>query len=277
LTNYNLSDLYLKGAAWFVGHKDFFKKWWVIALLSLDLIMVVYGTVMFVKYSFETPRYNTLISQMGRDFISAAYRQQRQPQALQIIYARAIARSADHYDLVAKVKNPNTVWGLASLGYQFKMDGQATGENTGYLLPQEEKYFILLNQAGSATAPQTVEFVPVTYDWQKLSDLTLLDKVKFTVTDAKLTQSQTASGGVSSTVTATVKNDSLYGFWSVEVPVIVEVNGLPLAVSQYTLRQFKSSDKKEISASWLANLPLTATVIVQPATNLLDASNLMSL
>lgn len=279
IANYNLNDLYLKAAAWFVGHKDFFKKWWVIMIISLDLLMLVYVAVSFLLYAFETPRYNQMISQLGNNFINQVYQQENQPKDLTVEYAKVLVNQPGRYDLVAKVKNPNRQWGVKNLFYAFKIKGEETKQNLGYLGPNEEKYFLLLNyNTKEDISLEAVEFVSQAIEWQKLGDESLLQRIAFAVSEEKLSQGELTNTAVQSTlVTAKIKNNSLYDFWKVGVNVVVLVDSEPLAVNYYILREFKSSTEKEIIVSWLKKFPLTATLEIKPEVNIFDADNFMTL
>ncbi|MFH1366409.1 MAG: hypothetical protein ABIH38_00265 [Patescibacteria group bacterium] len=277
-TNYNLNDLYLKTAAWFAGHKDFFKKWWVIAIVSADLLMIVYVAISFLLFAFEIPRYNSVVSQMGDNFINNNYRQESQPLPLQIEYAKAISVGSNRYDIVAKVKNINKKWGIKNFKYLFKVDDKETPSNAGYIWPDQEKYFVLLNNSFQTTqAPGKLEFVGQEIEWQKLGDQSFPQKISFTVSEAKMSQGEVAGSlGVSSLVTAKVKNSSVYSFWKVGMVVVVSLDDDPLAVNYYTLREFKSFAESEITVSWLKNISLSATVEIFPEVNIFDGGNFMS-
>jgi hypothetical protein len=276
--NYNLNDLYLKAASWFVGHKDFFKKWWVIAIVSADLLMIVYIAISFLLYAFEIPRYNAMIKEMGNNFINEKYRQDSRPQPLQIEYVKALPTGLGRYDLVARVKNTNKNWGIKTLNFTFRIEGRETPVNTGYIWPDQEKYLVLLNYSSSANQSlQNVEFVGQELEWQKLGDLSLPQKISFTVSDAKLSQGEvTGSASQASLVSAKVKNSSLYSFWKAGVVVVVSLDDEPLAVNYYTLREFQSSAESEITVSWLKNISLNATVDIFPEVNIFDGENFMS-
>ncbi|MFA5070642.1 MAG: hypothetical protein WC528_05180 [Patescibacteria group bacterium] len=277
-TNYNLNDLYLKIAAWLVGHKYFFKKWWVIVMLSLDLIMIIYIAFSFIVFALASPRENQMVSQMSREFINPVFLTQNKPKDLEVSLTKALPTGSNHYDLVAKIKNPNAKWGMRTLDYTFLIDGQETVSSTGFILPGQEKYFILLNQLYQAnTEPKAVEFKVARTAWQKVSDITLFNDVQFSVQEAKISLSQVTGGQASATAEAKVINDSFYDFWTVEVPIVVEVNGIPLAASKYILRQFKSLETKEVSASWQKNIPLSASLVIRPEANLFETGNFMSL
>ena len=277
LNDYTINDLYLKISSWFVGHKYFFRKWWVIVILTFDLLMIVYIIINSIIFGLEMPKYNKIMTGMSSSFISQTYRQNSQPQNLIILTTKSISIGTNRYDLVAKIKNPNDDWGIKSFNYKFVVDSEETNEVNNYILPAEEKYIIAQNFTYTdSTALKDIELEISDIEWQRLIDRTMADGLDFVVEDKKLTTSTVSSLQNATVLTAKVINRSFYDFWKVDVPIVLLSSGEPIAVSSYTLRSFTSYQFKDISVSWLKALPLNSEIEINPTINIFQASNLMS-
>jgi hypothetical protein len=104
---------------------------------------------------------------------------------IEILYQNFIPTIENNFDLVAEIKNPNSVWGAKAINYTFYLyDG--SGENIAskqgsiYILPQETKY-IVEPKIYSEAVPQRVELKIGNVLWQRLTgfrDMTLKIKEK---------------------------------------------------------------------------------------------------
>jgi len=273
--NYSLNDFYLKVSYWFVNHKTFLKKWWVILLLSVNLLMIIYILLNGVILAIRAPRYDQMVGKMTSNFISDEYRNQAKPRDLKVLQVRAISRGNDHYDFLAEIDNPNNDWGAVSFNYIFSLNGKELGGGTANINPGESKYIASQNISYTGGNFKNLSLEIKYIDWQRLVNKEILNEISFLVSDKKITSSST-DAGAASIVTATIMNQSLHGFWKVEVPVVILSAGIPIAYDTYTLRDFPSFSSKKISISWLKKLPLSAEIIISPSVNVFDESNFIS-
>ena len=279
MAKFNFKDFYLRILYWFVSYKKEFKKWWIIAITAIDLLMIVYVIVSVLIFISETPKYNRLIVNSSQSFISAGYRVQNQPEQIVQGETRAIPVSLQKYDLVAKINNPNEDWGIRKLKYKFVLDGTEEEERESFILPNEEKYLFQLGVGYSGTeAPQNVEVKLYDLEWQRISDKKVIDDILFESSKVELTSSSIANtnqtGGVSH-LTANIKNKSVLGFWEVGVQVIIVYNDRIVAVNYTVLRQFSSFEEKAIDLSWFYSLPENSEVIIKPEVNVFAPENFM--
>lgn len=275
LNDYKIGDLYLKAGSWFVGHKYFFRKWWVIVILSADLLMIFYIFINGFIFAFERPKYNKMMADMVAGFISQTYRQQAKPAGLETLITKAISLGSGNYDLVAKIKNPNEDWGIKTLNYKFTVKDAETKPAESYLLPGEEKYLISQNfSLPDSSALKDLKLEISDFNWERLTDKKVLADLDFSVEEKKLTNTISNSGNAT-LLTAKVINRSLYDFWKVEVPIVLLSSGEPIAVSNYILRTLTSYESENISVSWLKSLPLSAQIEINPSANIFQASNFM--
>jgi len=274
--NYSMNDLYLRLSYWFVSHKKSLRKWWVMTLLIIDVILIVYILINGLIISIQSSSYDNMVKEMSLDFIDNNYRQEAKPGALTIIKKKAIKVGSSKYDYVAEIKNNNLDWGANSFNYKFiDSEGKETEESSSFINPDQKKYIALenVNYDGDDVSKLDLEITNI--DWKRITNKSLLEELNFEVSNEKISKSQT-SEGVASIVTADISNQSFYGFWQVNVPVVILHSDEPIAYDIYRLRNLKSFEDQSISVSWLKNLPLSAEIIIEPHINIFDESNFIS-
>jgi hypothetical protein len=279
MAKFNFKDFYLRILYWFVSYKKEFKKWWIIAITTLDILMIVYVATSILIYISETPRYNKMIVSLSENFINNEYRIQSQPKEITIEETRAIPISLNKYDLVAKIKNSNKNWGIKKFKYRFILDGTEKEEKESFILPDEEKYLFHFGVNYSGTKPpQKVEVKLSDIEWQRISDKKVINNLAFESSNIKFTSStvtNTNQPSGASHLTANIKNKSIYDFWEVGVPVILIYNNKVVGINYTTLRKFISFEEQPIDVSWLYSIPENSEILIKTEVNIFDLENFM--
>jgi len=281
MASLNLKDLYLRIIYWFVSNKKEFKKWWIIAITVVDLLVLIYVAFSIFLYSLESPKYNKIIASLSHNFISTQFKTESQPKEIIKEEAVAIPIAQDEYDLVVKIKNSNEDWGLKNFKYRFVLDEVEQAENTSFILPDQEKYLFQQGVSYSRSDKKSIQKIVLKlYDleWQRISDKTVINNLSFEASDIKLTSSvltNTNQPGSASHMTAKVRNKSIYGFWEVGVPVTLIFNNKVVGINYTVLRQLESFEERPIDFSWFYGIPENSEVLIQPEVNIFDSQNFM--
>lgn len=273
--NYSMNDFYLKLSYWFVSHKKSLRKWWVMTLLIIDVIFIVYILVNGLIMAIQGPGYDKMIKEMSHNFVDSNYRQQAKPENLIVLKKKAIKVGDSKYDYLAEIENNNTDWGGYSFNYKFiDNEDKETEESSSFINPGK-KYIVLKNVIYKGDDVSKLDLEINDVNWKRITNKLLLEEINFEVSNEKISKSQT-SEGVASVVTADISNQSFYGFWQVDVPVVIYFSDEPIAYDNYRLRNLGSFESQGISVSWLKNLPLSSEIRIEPHINIFDKSNFIS-
>lgn len=195
-------------------------------------------------------------------------------------WAQAIELKDNHYDLVAKIVNPNPNYGLSLIRYTFKVLDEAGAlllEQKGkdFILPGESKYLIESNLALSVSPAKielTIDKVSKE-DWLKLSqdyqapEIYIHDKLVQPLPDNK--EGAQASG--------IIKNNSNYDFEKILVAIILfDENDKIIGVNKTEARTVLAGEDRYFSALWFS--PLDGGIKsaeMQVDTNLFSNDNFM--
>lgn len=200
---------------------------------------------------------------------------------LEILEAQALPLGANRYDLAGVVKNNNgNVWGV--FDYYFLADGKRLNGGSGFVLPNEEKFLLSLNQEIGWT-PQKVVLVLDYFnwrrinaheisDWQKYRD----DRLDFVVRD-KLFVSANESGLTSNIavnqLSFNITNQSIFNYKQAVFSIRLYSGGNLVGVHRYAIANFSSGQKEAINLTIFGQLPNITNIVVEPDINILDSGN----
>lgn len=181
------------------------------------------------------------------------------------------------YDVLAKIKNQNTEWGVSELGYKFIFKDEndlvvGEKERKSYILPQQERYLMEIG-IETLTAASSVELEINLLEVQKLEQF-INPQTQFTkkgidhfVDDNK------------SKVSGTLVNDSPFGFDQVDVYIILYDKNNKIKGMNFTnINSFLPDTERHFSVFWpevLAKGDLT--VEIDPNVNVFEAGNFMDI
>lgn len=169
------------------------------------------------------------------------------PVGLEIISQNFIPTTLNNFDLVAKVENPNSNWGVESVPYKFNFynaNNQLIGfkEETTYILPQETKY-IVEQKIYLPEVPARMVFELGKTNWQKLKDFSELQiRIKdksHSIIDGKYR------------LYAVLENKSTYNLDKVEaVGLLFDENHNIIAAGKTDIRTFLMGESRNIEINW---------------------------
>jgi len=169
------------------------------------------------------------------------------PMGLRIISQDFIPTTANNFDLVAKVENPNNNWGVESVSYKFNFynaNNQSIGSKEGstYILPQETKY-IVEQKIYLAEPLARIAFELERTNWQRLKDFTEL-QIRVKDKNHQIINSQYRLYGV-------LENKSNYNLDKVEiVGLLFDDKGKIIAAGKTDIRTFLINEGRSIEINW---------------------------
>ena len=185
-----------------------------------------------------------------------------------------VISSSNGYDFYVELENSNTDW-YASFDYKFELDSVSTEEYHGFILPNERRSLIALNQdlEGSASS---AEVVISDIEWRRVDAHTIedydqwyLDHNDFQIVDSAHGTVEVGSEGIVRS-SFTIKNNTPYSYWSAPFILVLERNGVPVGINQVSIAGFETGETRDIDINWFDNTPSSGDLVIQPAIDYLD-------
>jgi len=177
---------------------------------------------------------------------------------VQVEWAQAVELKDSHYDLAAKIVNPNPNYGLSLMRYTFKVfdeSGAVLFEQKGkdFILPGESKYLVEGNVALTAVPAKVMliidkvdkeEWLNLSQDYQE-PEIYVHDKLVQPLPDNK--EGAQASG--------IIKNNSNYDFDRILVAIVLfDENDKIIGVNKTEARTVLAGEDRYFSAFWFSPL-----------------------
>jgi hypothetical protein len=181
------------------------------------------------------------------------------------------------YDIVARIFNPNNDIGAGRFRYALSLKDASGNEvarvaGMNFILPQETKSLLALNLE-SVVAPTKAVIELSDFGWQRLRGYQA--KPELNIYSKRYVEQPDPT--VFGAVTATLVNDSVYDFRTVELKVILrDVKGNPLAVNQSQMQTVTVGREQDIRlvfpepfAGTVANVEIEAEADIYDSDNFL--------
>lgn len=197
------------------------------------------------------------------------------PQPLEVSAVTVIRRDQGHADLVALVKNPNEVWGAAQVTATWQVpDGTIPAEEI-FINPGTTRPVMALNvPLTSATTASVVMSDPI---WARASAAPLPTPNFDTSGLALSSRTVTTSDGdtiATVNVRGDIRNQSVYNFFRVVVPIVIKAGDRIIAVDQVTQTTWPTLSSKTINVTWAYPVNGATAVEAIPQVSRFDAANL---
>lgn len=166
---------------------------------------------------------------------------------LEIIFQNFIHTTENNFDLVAKIKNPNKLWGVESLVYRFNLYDENNNlivfkQGEEFILPQEDKY-IIESRFYLLKTPARSEFEIMSINWQKLKDFEGLElKVRdknYQITDQGFSR-----------LYGIVENKSNYSLDKIDITGLLLSDEKIIAVGKTDIRTVIVGQSRHFEINW---------------------------
>lgn len=172
-------------------------------------------------------------------------------QNLKVLWVKALETQEQHYDLAARIHNPNQNYGASSFHYRFNLydlNNQliATEEGTDFILPREKKYLVAIKIPAEGSVAKISLEIDKDIQWVKAHDyqapeVEIFDK-KYEVLKEDLIFSR-ASGRV--------KNFGHFDYKNVRLVVLLfDSDSEPVAVNLINIDFLAAGQERYFSAPW---------------------------
>jgi hypothetical protein len=273
----------LQFASFWVRNKVAIRKAIYAFLIVINAIFWGYAAWGFIDgYALSGPRESRIPQEIAANEIISRQLTSSRPQSVQVSPVDVFQNTDNRLDLLVPVANPNTQW-MAEFTYRFNVSGELTPARSGFLLPGEKTYLGEFGFSQKTPGARTGALTVDNLKWRRLdpnmvgSDYAswVARRSAFQISDIK--QSSTvAIGGKSVLRTSfTFSNPTAYGYWNVDLYVVLKRGDVPVAANKITLSNVASGETRPVALDWFEQLPQVTDTEVVPVVNYLDSSAYM--
>lgn len=266
----------LKAASWWVRHRIALHGAGYMSLMALCLILWSYAAWTAVDvWVLSAPRESRLLSRVATNVLNQDALQAAQPQALQPGQAFRLTGTDERQDMLALLSNPNARW-WAEFDYHFSLGDTQTPTRHSFVLPQSQQPLTEIGWKGAVTYPP--QLVVDKLLWHRLQP----DQVErnyanfqsrrsaFEISAPTYDNDTVVGDRHIGRTTFTLRNGSGFGFWSVDLTVILYNEGTPVAFTLINQRELKPGETRPVTLNWFEPLESVTRTEVRPSVNILD-------
>ena len=273
----------LQFASFWVRRKVQIRRGIYTVLIGLNAIFWGYAAWGFIDaYALSYPRESRIPQEIAQNEIIAKQLNSNRPQPVQVKTVDVFQNTDGRLDMVVAVHNPNPQLAV-DFSYRFNVSGELTPVRRGALRPGEVTYLgefgFRREKAGGKSAALTVDDLrwrrvdPGTvggdYDeWIKRRDGFIISNVT-NVSSVEINKKKFLR------TTFTFENPTAFGYWNVDLYVILKRADVPVAATRTTLSRVVSGDVRTVSLDWFEQLPNITDTEIVPVVNFLDPSAYM--
>lgn len=187
--------------------------------------------------------------------------------------------ATDKIDVVASIKNPNSLFGASTLRYRinfFDLQGQKIYETRwlkDFILPQQEKY-LLAQEIEVPGSPAEVKVEIGDVDWKKFTTKEQNPRLEVILTEFGDSFRKDVSGFYR--VTGTLVNESSLDLEVIKIKVVLRnAKGDLLATNSQVVNTVYSKEKRDFNIPFPSdyNMSEVTKVEIKPETNIFDSDN----
>ncbi|MEK7637149.1 MAG: hypothetical protein AAB402_02000 [Patescibacteria group bacterium] len=267
-------DLQLAIGYWIVSHKQTLRKWWAVTSMAVMAFSLLWTVVFFALFFSQESKVSGLLVRAANgtgSFRAAVFK----PQPLAVGPVSVIPRDKTHVDLVAELTNPNQAWEAPAVTVHFILDGAATTPQHLFVNQGDRRPVVQINATVSQAAAVKATLVVDDTAWVRAA-ATGRPESKFTVANITTTPSTvTIDGQTQSSVTvrADVTNASVYNYYHVEVPVVLQSGDRIVGAGQVGLDRWPTLTARPVTLTLSYPVPDVTSVRIEPQVSREDISN----
>ncbi len=271
------SDKEFEVANWWIVHRVFLRRLGyglLTAIVAVSWTYVLWS--LLDAYVISYPREQRIPSVITDNQRLKARLTTDAPQPIQTSPVASFNTTDNRQDFLTEVTNSNKSW-WAEFSYQFKSGEIATPLRKGYILPNGQRYLTEIGWKDKSLIT-TPELAISDLMWHRVDpkdverDYTnfAARRLQLQATDVNYVNNLKIGEQTVGQSDFNLRNTSGYGFWSVDLVVLLFRQGTPVGVTQINQAQIKPGEARPISIHWYDNLTGISSTVVQPNVNILD-------
>ncbi len=273
-----LTEPELRAASFWIRHRRALRRAGYGVLITF--IVALWGYTLWSlldAFAISYPREQRIPAIIASNTLTESTIVTTRPNAIQPSEVFLFQNTGGREDLLVRVTNPNEQW-WAEFDYHFDVDGEQTPSTKGYVLPKQQHALTALGWKPK-TRGSNAQLVVENVRWHRLDPGTIgrdyaafLDnRWKITFDDLAYKKDLTVGTQTIGQTSFTLTNASGYGFWNVDLTVILYRGDTPVAVSTLGVPELKPDEKRPLVINWFDGFGAITKTEIEASVNLLDA------
>lgn len=266
-------DKELEAAIWYVKHKVLLRRLVIGAIITIDVILVLYSVFGIGKDIFYFSSRRQQEAELLSSTIAATGGESARPADLQL-GGVSLLRAGEVTDVIARVQNSNQQW-YARFEYVIGLGEEVERATDGFLLPGEEQTFIHSLRQGDGTVVFNIENI----SWHRINRREIPDfqvwraeRLNFEVTESEFLPSVIQGQGTVGRARFVIKNKSAYSYFEPKFVVMLYRGSRLVAVQNTIVEQFHTGETRAVELSWFDQIGAVSNIEVIPVIDILDNS-----
>lgn len=266
---------------WFIRHRHHFFKAFITVLIIISVVtwsnfLWTFGAYVFVGMRQDNQMLRDLSAYSVHPEIIAA----QAPEPLRVGNLQTLENYNGNYDFVVEAENPNPDH-YGDFEFYVAVGDEVLGRSEAMLLPEERKYFLILNAEYSGN-PNQIQFYLAKQNWRRLNrhkypdwDDYYQSRLDFSVENKVFTSARESSLSEKlrlNDLQFDFHNQTAYNYWQVNLNMILSSRGKIVAVNAYEVNEIMSGEKRHVQITWPGNIPAVNDITIQPFVDILDDS-----
>lgn len=264
-----------KREVWWLENRSALEKGIILFVILVEVVLGLIGLWAFVDYFvIDYVEENRLVETF---FVGAgdlhSVVQAQVPSDLQVGGARVVS-AGGVYDVIAIASNPNEGH-VARVSYRLAYDDRSTEQRQVVIMQGMEVPLVAFEV--EAPRPRNPQVLVDNVEWWRIDAKTIPDPVAWR--DARLNlqfedlrhdNDVTIGDQVVGRTTASLRNATGFGFYEVEVYVVLKRGGSTIGVNRTQVTGLEPREERPFQLDWFGGSPSAQAVEVYPVVNLFD-------
>ncbi len=277
-----LTDQQLTLASWWTRHGMNLRRLGTGTLIGVSVLF--WGFTLWTAldvYVISYPRESRIMQVIATNGMPAETLAAIAPRSLQTSPSLALASTGNRTDLLTQISNPNAQW-WAEFTYQFMLGASSTEPRAGYILPSSQRYLTELGVTSPIIGSATVKIDNI--EWHRINpDDVERDypafaekRLQFVFEDINYQNDLRLNNQAIGQTTFTLRNLSAYGYWSVDLPIVLYRADTPIAITSLNVQNVLPGEARPLSIHWVENMSGISKTDIHANVNILDPKNFLS-
>lgn len=200
------------------------------------------------------------------------------PEPIQTSDVNVFDTTGGRKDMLVEITNTNERW-AATFTYRFNMGGALTEERESFVLPNSQRYLTELGYTPEAAA-NTADLIVENVQWVRVSPAKVGEsygqfaerRLDFSFEEITYESDVEFSGQTISQTAFVLNNNAPYGYWEVDLTIILYRADRPVAVTTITERDIKPGESRQLEIHWFDNISGVSRTDIRASVNILDDS-----
>jgi hypothetical protein len=272
-----MTEQELQLASWWVRNRERMRsiiRWTLIILNIIFWAFVLWS--LLDAYIISYPREARIPRIIAENQLAISGLQATTPQALLPSDVTVFEISGNRKDFLVQLSNSNETW-WASFDYRFRIGDLMTEPRKSYILPKSQRY---LTELGSSieTTSRNAQLVIENIEWHRVDPNAVnkdyaafaANRLQFDFSDITYRRDLTIGTQIVGQTSSTFSNPSPYGYWNVDLTVILYRGTTPAGVTTIGKQQVGAGSSQPLIVNWFDNLSGITRTEISADVNILD-------